>query len=116
MSQHTITSQYLSGEREIEIPATRRKGNGKSIWLRGCRGNNLKNVDVELPLGKLTVVTGVSGSGKSTLINETLQPILSKHFYRSLKEPMPYDKIEATSCCHKKDHRPILNSFQKHEI
>ena len=94
MGQHTITSQYLSGEREIEIPATRREGNGKSIWLRGCRGNNLKNVDVELPLGKLTVVTGVSGSGKSTLINETLQPILSKHFYRSLKEPMPYDKIE----------------------
>ena len=94
MGQHTITSQYLSGEREIEIPATRREGNGKSIWLRGCRGNNLKNVDVELPLGKLTVVTGVSGSGKSTLINETLQPILSKHFYRSLKEPMPYDRIE----------------------
>lgn len=94
MAAHTITSQYLSGERKIEIPAERRKGNGKSLWLKGCRGNNLKNIDVELPLGKLIVVTGVSGSGKSTLINETLQPILSKHFYRSLKEPMPYDSIE----------------------
>ena len=78
----------------IEIPEHRRKGNGKSITIRGARGNNLKGVDVEFPLGKLIVVTGVSGSGKSTLINETLQPILSQHFYRSLKKPMPYDCIE----------------------
>lgn len=94
MKQHTMTSEYLSGAREIEIPKTRRKGNGKSIVLKGACGNNLKNVDVEFPLGKLIVVTGVSGSGKSTLINETLQPILSKHFFRSLKEPMPYKSIE----------------------
>ena len=91
---HTVTAQYLNGEMRIEVPKKRRQGNGKSITLRGARGNNLKNVDVEFPLGKLIVVTGVSGSGKSTLINETLQPILSKHFYRSLKEPMPYDSIE----------------------
>ncbi|MBR5657563.1 MAG: excinuclease ABC subunit UvrA [Prevotella sp.] len=89
-----ITTQYLMGMKQIEVPATRRPGNGKSIWIRGARGNNLKNIDVEFPLGKLIVVTGVSGSGKSTLINETLQPILSKHFYRSLKRPMPYDSIE----------------------
>jgi excinuclease ABC subunit A len=94
MKANTITAQYLSGERNIEIPASRREGNGKSLWLRGCRGNNLKNIDVEFPLGKLIVVTGVSGSGKSTLINETLYPILSKHFYRSLQQPMPYDSIE----------------------
>lgn len=89
-----MTSQYLNGEMKIEVPAERRKGNGKSIILRGASGNNLKNVDVEFPLGKLIVVTGVSGSGKSTLINETLQPILSQHFYRSLKKPMPYKSIE----------------------
>ncbi len=94
MKANTITAQYLSGERNIEIPVSRREGNGKSLWLRGCRGNNLKNIDVEFPLGKLIVVTGVSGSGKSTLINETLYPILSKHFYRSLQQPMPYDSIE----------------------
>ncbi|MBQ8705787.1 MAG: excinuclease ABC subunit UvrA [Paludibacteraceae bacterium] len=94
LKANTITAQYLSGERNIEIPASRRKGNGKSLWLRGCRGNNLKNIDVEFPLGKLILVTGVSGSGKSTLINETLYPILSKHFYRSLQAPMPYDSIE----------------------
>ena len=94
LTQHTITGEYLSGARKIEVPATRRKGNGKSIKITGARGNNLKNVDVEFPLGTLIVVTGVSGSGKSTLINETLQPILSQHFYRSLKKPMPYDKIE----------------------
>lgn len=94
LSMQTITSLYLSGKRQIEVPKTRREGNGKSIWIRGCKGNNLKNIDVELPLGKLIVVTGVSGSGKSTLVNETLQPILSKHFYRSLKEPMPYETIE----------------------
>lgn len=90
----TITAQYLNGKRNIAIPSERRKGNGKKILLHGCRGNNLKNIDVVFPLGKLIVVTGVSGSGKSTLINETLQPILSHHFYRSLKKPMPYDSIE----------------------
>ncbi len=94
MKANTITAQYLSGDRNIEIPTSRRKGNGKSLWLRGCRGNNLKNIDVEFPLGKLVLVTGVSGSGKSTLINETLYPILSKHFYRSIQAPMPYDSIE----------------------
>ncbi len=94
LKQHTMTSKYLNGEMKIEIPAERRKGNGKSIILKGASGNNLKNVDVEFPLGKLIVVTGVSGSGKSTLINETLQPILSQHFYRSLKKPMPYKSIE----------------------
>ncbi|MCI6080379.1 MAG: excinuclease ABC subunit UvrA [Prevotella sp.] len=94
LKQHTITSMYLNGEMNIEIPKQRRKGNGKNIILHGARGNNLKNIDVEFPLGKLIVVTGVSGSGKSTLINETLQPILSKHFYRSLKEPLEYDSIE----------------------
>ena len=90
----TITAQYLNGKMAIEIPEHRREGNGKNITIRGARGNNLKGVDVEFPLGKLIVVTGVSGSGKSTLINETLQPILSQHFYRSLKKPMPYDSIE----------------------
>ena len=94
LKQHTITSQYLNGELKILIPEKRREGNGKSIWIRGAKGNNLKNIDVEFPLGKLIVVTGVSGSGKSTLINETLQPILSKHFYRSMKEPLAYDSIE----------------------
>ena len=90
----TITADYLTGKRKIEAPKIYRAGNGKSIWIRGARGNNLKNIDVEFPLGKLIVVTGVSGSGKSTLINETLQPILSHHFYRSLKRPMPYTSIE----------------------
>ncbi len=94
LRQHTITADYLNGKRAIEIPAKRREGNGKSIWIKGAKGNNLKDIDVEFPLGKLIVVTGVSGSGKSTLINETLQPILSKHFYRSLKKPMPYNSIE----------------------
>ena len=88
------TISYLTGSTRIAVPAERRNGNGKSLWIRGARGNNLKGVDVEFPLGKLIVVTGVSGSGKSTLINETLQPILSQHFYRSLKKPMPYDSIE----------------------
>ena len=90
----TITAQYLNRQQQIAIPEKRRKGNGQSLILRGCTGNNLKHVDVEFPLGKLILVTGVSGSGKSTLINETLQPILSQHFYRSLKAPMPYDSIE----------------------
>ncbi len=91
---NTITANYLNGQIKIDVPAHRRAGNGKSIWIRGAKGNNLKDVDVEIPLGKLIVVTGVSGSGKSTLINETLQPILSQHFYRSLKRPMPYDDVE----------------------
>ena len=94
LRQHTLTAKYLNNEMKIEVPKERRKGNGKSIIIRGARGNNLKNIDVEFPLGKLIVVTGVSGSGKSTLINETLQPILSQHFYRSLKKPMAYDSIE----------------------
>ena len=94
LKTHTLTAQYLNGERKIEIPKERREGNGKTLQLTGCKGNNLKDVDVTFPLGELIVVTGVSGSGKSTLINETLQPILSQHFYRSLKRPMPYGKIE----------------------
>ncbi|KXB82216.1 excinuclease ABC, A subunit [Prevotella sp. DNF00663] len=94
LKTHTITADYLNGDREIAIPAKRRKGNGKTLRLLGASGNNLKDVDIDFPLGKLIVVTGVSGSGKSTLINETLQPILSHHFYRSLKKPMPYHSIE----------------------
>ncbi|WP_294720647.1 excinuclease ABC subunit UvrA [Prevotella sp.] len=94
LKQDTVTSEYLNGRREIQLPDHRREGNGKSLCIHGASGNNLKDVDVEFPLGKLIVVTGVSGSGKSTLVNETLQPILSKHFYRSLKEPMPYESIE----------------------
>ena len=94
LKTHTLTAQYLNGERAIELPKERREGNGKTIQLTGCKGNNLKDVNVTFPLGELIVVTGVSGSGKSTLINETLQPILSQHFYRSLKRPMPYGKIE----------------------
>ena len=94
LKQDTITAQYLNGQLKIELPKKHRPGNGHSLILRGCRGNNLKNVDVEFPLGKLIVVTGVSGSGKSTLVNETLYPILSQHFYRSLQQPMPYEAIE----------------------
>ena len=94
LQKETLTSQYLTGKMKIEIPEIRRHGNGRSLWIRGARGNNLKNVDVEFPLGKLICVTGVSGSGKSTLINDTLQPILSQHFYRSLQDPLPYDSIE----------------------
>ena len=94
LSAQTITADYLSGRTQIALPPTRRKGNGQRITLRGCRGNNLKGVNLELPLGTLTVVTGVSGSGKSTLINDTLQPILSRHFYRSLRAPLPYESIE----------------------
>lgn len=90
----TLTTSYLKGKKQIEIPASRRSGNGKKLTIKGASGNNLKNVDVEFPLGKLIVITGVSGSGKSTLINETLQPILSQHFYRSLKKPMPYESID----------------------
>ncbi|MDY3965650.1 MAG: excinuclease ABC subunit UvrA [Prevotella sp.] len=94
LKQHTITADYLNGNKQIKPLDMPRKGSGKSIVVRGASGNNLKHVDVEFPLGKLIVVTGVSGSGKSTLINETLHPILSQHFYRSIKKPMPYDSIE----------------------
>ena len=94
LKTHTLTAQYLNREQTIEIPKKRRKGKGQSICLRRCNGNNLKNVDIEFPLGELIVVTGVSGSGKSSLINGTLQPILSQHFYRSLKKPMKFEKIE----------------------
>ncbi len=94
LKTHTITAEYLNGIRTIAVPKERRKGNDKFITIRGAKGNNLKNVDISFPLGELIVVTGVSGSGKSTLINETLQPILSQHFYRSLKKPMAYDSVE----------------------
>lgn len=90
----TLTAGYLNGSLKIEVPARRRKGNGKKLTLKGCSGNNLKDVDLTLPLGALICVTGVSGSGKSTIINETLQPILSQKFYRSLKEPLPYKAIK----------------------
>ena len=90
----TLTADYLTGKKKIEIPESIRKGNGKFLTIKGARGNNLKNVDVTFPLGKMICVTGVSGSGKSSLINETLQPILSQHFYRSLKDPLDYDTIE----------------------
>ena len=89
----TLTADYLAGRRQIEVPKNRRKGNGKSIKITGATGNNLKNVTAEFPLGKMICVTGVSGSGKSTLISETLYPILNKHIYRGVKEPMPYKKI-----------------------
>lgn len=94
LKANTLTSQYLNGSRAIEVPTERRKGNGKSLRLLGARGNNLKGVDVSFPLGTFICVTGVSGSGKSTLINDTLLPILSQHFYRSLRVPLPYDRIE----------------------
>lgn len=94
LQSDTMTAQYLSGKKRIEVPAERRKGNGHSLILRGCRGYNLKNIDVEFPLGMLVCMTGVSGSGKSTLINETLYPILNKHIYRAVKEPLDYDAVE----------------------
>jgi len=90
---HTLTADYLGGRKQIEVPKSRRKGNGKTIKISGATGNNLKNVTAEFPLGKMICVTGVSGSGKSTLINETLYPILNKHIYRGVKEQMPYKKI-----------------------
>lgn len=90
----TLTTDYLTGRRQIAVPALRRPGNGKWLKLFGCTGNNLKSVDLEIPLGKMVCVTGVSGSGKSTLINETLQPALSQHFYNSVADPLPYEKIE----------------------
>jgi len=94
MQQHTLTADYLTGRKKIEIPAHRRPGNGKYLKLFKASGNNLRDVDLSLPLGKLVCVTGVSGSGKSTLINETLYPILSNHFYRALDKPLPYGQIQ----------------------
>ena len=96
MRSDTITADYLCGRRKIEIPQHLREGSGHSIVIRGARGNNLKGIDVEFPLGKFICVSGVSGSGKSTLINETLRPILSRQLYRSLGQPLPYDSIEGT--------------------
>ncbi len=92
----SLTAQYLNGEKSIPVPRKRRKGSGKEIVLKGASGNNLKNVDIRIPLGKLICVTGVSGSGKSTLINETLYPILNRQIYRALQEPMPYKSIKGT--------------------
>ncbi len=94
LSENTMTAQYMSGKMKIEVPKKRREGNGKTVKLSGATGNNLKNVTVEFPLGKLICVTGVSGSGKSTLINETLYPILNEHFFNAVKKPQPYKKIE----------------------
>jgi excinuclease ABC subunit A len=93
LKQNTLTSQYLSGKLLIEIPTKRRKSNGNSLFLEGCTGNNLKNIDVEFPLGIMIGVTGVSGSGKSTLVNETLYPILNEHLFNGVKVPLPYKKI-----------------------
>jgi excinuclease ABC subunit A len=90
----TLTADYLTGRRFIEIPDKRRPGNGHTLKLFGCTGNNLKSVDLDIPLGKMICVTGVSGSGKSTLINETLQPLLSQHFYNSVADPLPYERVE----------------------
>ncbi|MEG0253295.1 MAG: excinuclease ABC subunit UvrA, partial [Muribaculaceae bacterium] len=89
----TVTADYLNGRRKIEIPKERREGNGKMLTLKGCKGNNLKNIDVSFPLGLFLCVTGVSGSGKSSLVNGTLQPILSQYFYKSNKEPLPYKEF-----------------------
>ena len=94
LKHNTLTAQYLTGKKKIEVPDKHRSGNGKSLIIRGASGNNLKNIDVEFPLGKFICVTGVSGSGKSTLINETLQPILSQYFYKSLLDPLAYTSIE----------------------
>ena len=94
LKQDSITAEYLSGERNIEYPSERRKGNGKKLRLVGAKGNNLKKVDLVLPLGTFTCITGVSGSGKSSLIHDTLFPILNQRFYRSRTEPLPYDRID----------------------
>jgi len=94
LAHSTLTADYLSGKKQIEIPSERRKGNGKLISLKGATGNNLKNVSIDIPLGKMIVVTGVSGSGKSTLINETLYPILNAYYFNGVKKPMPYKSIK----------------------
>ena len=90
----TDTAAYLTGKKQIEVPQKRRRGNGKKLRLKGCTGNNLKNVDLSIPLGSMIGVTGVSGSGKSTLINETLYPILNQHFFKAVKKPLPYESIK----------------------
>jgi excinuclease ABC subunit A len=94
LKANTLTADYLNNRKQIEVPAVRRNGESKYLKLKGCTGNNLKNVNLEIPLGKFICITGVSGSGKSSLINATLQPILSQHFYRSLEDPLPYKKLE----------------------
>jgi len=94
LKHHTLTADYLNGTKQIEVPKTRREGNGKFMELKGCTGNNLKNVSVKFPLGKMIGVTGVSGSGKSTLINETLYPILNAYYFNGVKKPMPYKSIK----------------------
>ena len=94
LQSETLTADYLNGTRRIAIPEQRREGNGKVLRIVGAKGNNLKNVTVEFPLGTLIGVTGVSGSGKSTLINDTLYPILSQHVYHSLREPLEYERVE----------------------
>ncbi|RLJ60900.1 excinuclease ABC subunit A [Lacinutrix venerupis] len=101
LKENTLTAQYLNGKKEIEIPKKRREGNGKFIELKGCTGNNLKNVSVKFPLGKMIGVTGVSGSGKSTLINETLYPILNAYYFNGVKKPMPYKSIKGLEHCDK---------------
>ncbi|TPN89026.1 excinuclease ABC subunit UvrA [Aquimarina algicola] len=93
-AHNTLTADYLNGKKQIEVPKKRRKGNGKTISLKGASGNNLKNVSIDIPLGKMIAVTGVSGSGKSTLINETLYPILNAHYFNGVKKPMPYKSIK----------------------
>lgn len=94
LTHDTLTADYLNGKKEIPVPKKRREGNGKTIELKGCTGNNLKNVSISLPLGKMIGVTGVSGSGKSTLINETLYPIMNAHYFNGVKKPMPYKSIK----------------------
>lgn len=101
LNQDTLTAQYLNGNKEIEVPKTRREGNGKFIELKGATGNNLKNVSIKIPLGKMIAVTGVSGSGKSTLINETLYPIMNAHYFNGVKVPMPYKSIKGLDHCDK---------------
>lgn len=101
LTHDTLTADYLNGNKEIPVPSKRRKGNGKSIELKGCTGNNLKNVSITLPLGKMIGVTGVSGSGKSTLINETLYPIMNAYYFNGVKQPMPYKSIKGLEHCDK---------------
>ncbi|HEA31323.1 MAG TPA: excinuclease ABC subunit UvrA [Leeuwenhoekiella sp.] len=100
-NQNTLTAQYLNGQKEILVPSERRKGNGKEIVLKGATGNNLKKVDLKIPLGKMILVTGVSGSGKSTLINETLYPIMNAHYFNGVKKPKPYKSIKGLDECDK---------------
>lgn len=97
LKQNSLTAKYLSGDLNIDVPKTRRKGNGNYLSLKGASGNNLKKVDVDLPLGSMICITGVSGSGKSTLIHDTLYPLLNQHFYNSKKDPLPYEKFEGLS-------------------